>query len=484
MRRKGEKGKRRKGKGALCRFQSRSLLLTIVVPFILLLFALSLFSLFSPLFWSPALADGDPKRLSAATREDRLKIFDEVCQIIRERYYDPTFHGLDWQSVNATFRPLAAEARDTAELYAVLRRMLSRLGDAHTRIYAPGECADWRRQCFVTVGVTVREIAGEIIVVNTERESEAERRGVRAGDRVVSIDGQPVETVFAVLLEEQTGTSSITAARAQATAKLFHGPLNSFVAVGFARDGEHEKTVRLQRILHVRPIIFRMRRIGDYGLVHFNAFTQETAVEFMRALRGELRGVRGIILDLRNNGGGEAEAMTDIASVFLPRGTSMGRFTDREGRIAFEPQTRAAMLLSADMVTSFRGPVIILTGAKTASAAEIFVAALKEAQRAIIIGEDTCGCVLGIRRRHPLPDGGRLDISEMNYHTAGGARLEGSSVMPDERITPGRHDFQAGRDRAVERAIETIKRMGEKGKRGKGEIGKGEWEKGDRERGN
>jgi C-terminal processing protease CtpA/Prc len=82
---------------------------------------------------------------------------------------------------------------------------------------------------------------------------------------------------------------------------------------------------------------------------------------------------------------------------------------------------------------------------------------LREARRASVVGEATCGCVLGIRERHTLPDGGVLDISEMDYHTAGGTRLEGAGLRPDVEVTPAREDLRRGRDRALERAVEMLK---------------------------
>src|ERR1700754_3019750 len=88
-----------------------------------------------------------------ATREERLRIFDEVWEQVRERYFDPTFGGVDWQEARGDLRPLAADARDASELYAVLRRMLGRLHDPHTRVFAPGDGTDWRVQRYVSVGV-------------------------------------------------------------------------------------------------------------------------------------------------------------------------------------------------------------------------------------------------------------------------------------------------------------------------------------------
>ncbi len=202
-----------------------------------------------------------------------------------------------------------------------------------------------------------------------------------------------------------------------------------------------------------------MRRgAGGIGVAVLNSFTQTTAMDFVRSLAsGKLRGVRALVLDLRNNGGGEAEAMTEIASAFLPPGESLGRFTDRAGRVTVEPHTRAAMLFAPDSIKSFDGPLIILTSERTSSAAEIFVAAMRERGRAKIIGANTCGCVLAIRRSHILPDGGQLDISEMDYRTAAGTRLEGAGVAPDEIITLDRKDIRAHRDRAIKRAMEMLK---------------------------
>jgi C-terminal processing protease CtpA/Prc len=115
------------------------------------------------------------------------------------------------------------------------------------------------------------------------------------------------------------------------------------------------------------------------------------------------------------------------------------------------------MMLAAETISRFTGSLAVLTSERTASAAEIFVASLKDERRATVIGVTTCGCVLAIRRRHALPDGGELDVSEMDYRTSNGIRLEGAGVEPDETVAPDLSDFRAGRDRALERAVERLK---------------------------
>jgi carboxyl-terminal processing protease len=393
----------------------------------------------------------------ASTPEGRLRIFDDVWEQVSERYFDPSFHGVDWGGLRAELRPRAAEARGEAELYALLRRMLGSLRDPHTRVYAPGESTDWRVHRYVSVGVGVRELSGQIVVTDVERNSQARRAGVRAGDAVVALDGEPVMSLVTRRLSEQNAPASASA-RLVAVTHLFDGAPDSYVLVTFARPGEkRERETSLRREPRLRLPSFDVDE-EEHGvrLVRFNIFTPEVAAQFARALKGELRGARALVIDLRDNGGGETQSMADLASTLLPAGLSLGRFTDRTGSVWLEPYTRAALVSTPDAFERFGRPVVLLTGARTASAAEVFAASLRETNRASVIGEATCGCVLGIRRRHRLPDGGVLDVSEMDYHTAAGTRLEGAGLRPDVTVEPTREDLRHGRDRALERALEIL----------------------------
>lgn len=393
-----------------------------------------------------------------STTEARLRIFDEVWGQVSERYFDPDFQGVDWQEARRQLRPLAAEARGRVELYAVMRRMLGLLRDPHTRVFAPGESADWRVQRYVSVGVSVRELGDQVVVTDVERDSAAEEAGLRAGDAVLALDGEPAAALVARRVAERGGGVS-PSTRLIAAAHLFEGERDTTVRLTYARPGERRaREAVLRREPRTRLPSFEVRGQGDgVRLVRFNIFTPEVAALFTRALRDELKGARALVIDLRDNGGGEAESMADLASTLLPAGLSLGRFTDRAGAVRLEPHTRAALLSTADSFERFRRPVVLLTNARTASAAEVFAAALRESNRASVIGEATCGCVLGIRRRHRLPDGGVLDVSEMDYHTAGGTRLEGTGLRPDVTIEPTRETLRRRQDRALERALEILK---------------------------
>ncbi|MBV9957834.1 MAG: hypothetical protein JO360_05400, partial [Acidobacteria bacterium] len=251
--------------------------------------------------------------------------------------------------------------------------------------------------------------------------------------------------------------STVAAARLRAMATLFEGAEGSLVKVSWTDKDGKEHAASLRRDWHAREITLSVRRQGEVGVISFDAFTSSVAVEFLRALKTSLRGVRGLVIDLRGNGGGEAEAMAEMASAFLAGGQSLGRFTDRAGRVALEPHARTRMLYGADEIERNGLPLVLLTSERTASAAEIFTAALREAGRATVVGTNTCGCVLAIRRRHQLPDGGVLDISEMDYRTAAGTRLEGSGIAPDERVLVERKDLFNDYDRALALALKLLK---------------------------
>lgn len=465
MRGRGEKGKRVRGRASetLQRVDRRSMRLhTRSLPLVLLallVFALSPLPLLPSSPFPPSFADSSP--VSTATREGRLAVFDDAWETIRDRYYDPKFNGLDWQALRAEFRPLAADAPGAQEFYGVLRRMIYALQDSHTRVFPPDEKFDWQHPRAVTVGISIREVEGQPTVFAVDKGSEAERAGLRAGDILTKIDGRAAIELFAQKLKEQNGSEARASARLRAMAAIASGAAGSTVQIAWKDWNGREHAATLKRAWREFDTSLTVRQLRDgYALVEFGAFTQTATLDLMRLLRGRLRKARGLVLDLRGNGGGEAEAMAEMASAFLPLKKSLGQFIDRNGRIALEAETRDALLFSPTRITRTGIPLIILTSERTSSAAEIFAAAMIERGRATVIGTNTCGCVLAIRRRHMLPDGGELDVSEMDYRTAKGTRLEGVGVPPDETVTLERSDLHAQIDRAVERAIERLKTMG------------------------
>lgn len=421
-------------------------------PFVVLLIAL-LVSQFAFTHVARAVRD-DATVVSTATVEGRLAVFDDVWETIQDRYYDPKFHGIDWQAKRATFRPAAARASNAQEFYDVLRQMIASLKDAHTRVYSPDEKFDWWSPRFVTVGLTVREVEGAPTVIQIEPNSAASKTDIRQGDVIVSVDDVPVAKFVAQRMRN-IGLVDEGNIRHRVIANLFDGTSGTNVKIGWlTRNGKHKSTV-LQRYWSQRNLGFNNQRKGKIAILRLDAFTQSVALEFSKNLPAVVEGAEGIVLDLRGNGGGDAEAMADVASLFLDEGTNLGRFADRSGA-AFELQTFPKRLWRSSAVAPIKLPLVVLTSENTSSAAEILAATLQAKGRAQVIGSGTCGCVLAIRNRHALPDGGVLDVSEFDYKTATGVRLEGAGVKPDKIISLTRGDVYSKHDRSLERAIKLL----------------------------
>lgn len=394
----------------------------------------------------------DSSLVSTATVEGRLAVFDDVWETIQERYYDPKFHGIDWQAKRNVFRPAAARANGTQEFYEVLRQMIASLKDAHTRVYSPDEKFDWWNPRFITVGLAIREVEGAPTVIQVEPGSAAAETDIRPGDVITKIDDVSVAGLLAKRAE---------AMRSRTVANIFEGPAGTAVKVEWSTRNGKQKSGLLQRYWSQRQLGFSNQRKGKIAVLRIDAFTQTVALEFSKSLPDVLEGATGIILDLRANGGGDAEAMADIASLFLDEGINLGKFADRSGA-SFELQTYSKRLWRLPNVSPVKLPLVVLTSETTSSAAEILAAALQSKGRARVIGTGTCGCVLAIRNRHALPDGGVLDVSEFDYRTAGGVRLEGAGITPDHVIPPRRGDIYSRRDAALESAKEILSRKGAK----------------------
>jgi carboxyl-terminal processing protease len=396
----------------------------------------------------------DSSLVSTATVEGRLAVFDDAWETIEDRYYDPKFHGIDWQAKRAQFRPAAARAASTHEFYEVLRQMIASLRDAHTRVYSPDEKFDWWSPRFVTVGLMTREVEGVPTVIYVESGSPASQTDIRQGDVIVSVDDIPVAE-FVNRRLQASGLSHDAEARFRTIGSLFDGQAGTTVKVGWSgRNGKHKSAV-LQRYWTQRLLGFTNERKEKIAILRLDAFTQTVALDFSKSLPEVLDGAEGIILDLRFNGGGDAEAMADVASLFLEDGINLGKFADRSGA-SFELQTFSKRLWRIPRMSSIKLPLVVLTSESTSSAAEILVAALQAKQRARVIGTATCGCVLAIRSRHALPDGGVLDVSEFDYRTAAGLRLEGSGIKPDTLMKLTRTDIYSRRDAALELAKEIL----------------------------
>ncbi|MEO6727131.1 MAG: S41 family peptidase [Blastocatellia bacterium] len=400
--------------------------------------------------WPPAASAQQAS--GALAREERVRVFEQVWRAINDNYYDKSFRGVDWRQQRELFRSQIELATSGAEFYRVLRQMIGKLGDAHTRIYSPEDGFDRYRPSGLTVGLIVRRIESQPIVTWVDPDSEAAKFGIRSGFAVSEVDGEPIEKVLQRLRRDIGESSTSTSLELQSFDKLFHGPRDVPVAATFV-DGEGEqKTVSLvrhytefQRRVTARQLPYKI------GYIELTGFGPEIERDFDLAMQ-QMQGTRGLILDLRNNGGGFVTTVAQIASYFFPEETDLGEFITRYGR-STRRRTRAVRNI-------YREPLIVLVSSRSASGSEIFAAAMQERKRASIVGTNptTCGCLLGVSRTLRLSDGGKLNISDTDYRTAQGRRIEGLGVKPDQQIDLRITDLIAGRDRTLEESVDLLGR--------------------------
>jgi len=385
-------------------------------------------------------------------REERVKLFDQVWRLIYDNYYDRDFRGINWREQRDAFRPVAESAANNSEFYRTLRQMIGKLGDAHTRIYSPEDGFDRYRPSGLSVGLIVRQVEGKPVVTWVEPGSEAARQGIRPGFVVAEVNGDPVKTVLQRLREEFGDSSTSIASELQSYDRLFYGPRDTTLTAAFV-DGEgRRKSVELiRRYTEFQRRVVTRQLSYKVGYIELTGFGPEIERDFDQAMQ-QMQGTQGLILDLRNNGGGFVTTVTQLASYFFAEETDLGEFITRFGR---STRRRTVKLRNV-----YREPVIVLVGSRSASGAEIFAAAMQERKRALVIGSNpaTCGCLLGVSRTIKLPDGGKLNISDTDYRTAFGRRIEGIGVKPDQQIETRISDLIASRDRVLEEAVESLGR--------------------------
>lgn len=168
----------------------------------------------------------------------------------------------------------------------------------------------------------------------------------------------------------------------------------------------------------------RMTRLeGGLLLLAFDQFDPGDDRWIRRSI-AETPDLRGVILDLRDNGGGRDDVLDRIAGLFTPRRELLVRLT---GKRAIEETTRGAG------PNAYGGPLAVIVGPDTASAAEILAFFLDENGRAFTVGEQSAGAVAG-GVDYGLPGGGRLTVAEYDVRTANGTRLEGAGFTPRYRV--------------------------------------------------
>ncbi|MFD5711378.1 S41 family peptidase [Streptomyces pharetrae] len=306
----------------------------------------------------------------------------------------------------------AAAARAVAEGASPLEaaeRAVSRSGDRWDAVYSPGEYEEFEEAldgAYTGVGLSARrERAGRIEVTEVAAGSPAADAGIRAGDRLRSIDGRPVDG--------RPVTEVVSLLRGDAT----DAPAGTPVRLGLER-GTRAWSLTLRRArLSTDSVTVRTLPDGD-TLIEIGAFTKGSGDTVRDAVRRAPRD-NGIILDLRGNPGGLVTEAVTTASAFLDGGLVATYDVDGEQRA-----------LHAEPGGDTARPLVTLVDGGTMSAAELLTGALQDRGRAVVVGSRTFGKG-SVQMPSRLPDGSVAELTVGHYRTPSGRGVDGRGITPD-----------------------------------------------------
>ena len=301
-------------------------------------------------------------------------------------------------------------------------RVLSRGQDPYALFYSPDGYESFQELTtgqFSGIGVWLKQKGTDLEIVSVLPATPALQAGLARGDVVESIDGRPVV--------DMTVDEAVA---------LIKGRAGTKVRLGVERDGRSLRFTITRRSIELPNLVSRVtaRHLGYIRLLGF-------ARGAGRQLRSEVRelterGAEGIVLDLRDNGGGLFSEGIDVASVFIDEGKI----------VTYKARSQPEKVYEARGEAFERIPLVVLVNEGTASTSEIVAGALQDRDRAVVVGEETYGKG-SVQEVFPLSDASALKLTTGAYFTPSGRNISGSGIEPDVEVDSSRI---AQRQRAVE----------------------------------
>ncbi|MBQ6968958.1 MAG: S41 family peptidase [Synergistaceae bacterium] len=327
-------------------------------------------------------------------------------------------------------------AKEDDLLHGAARGMVEAWKDPYTRFVSPSQLKDEEIELegkYGGLGMYIGDRDGQILVISPMEDSPAERAGLKTKDQIVKVDNDVV-----------IGWTS------DRVVQKLRGEPDTKVTVWVRREGEDELlSFEITReIIKLHSVRYEMLS-DDIGYLKLTQFKHNTADESRNAVRDMMKkGMRALILDLRNNGGGLLDASVKISSLFLRD----GMIVETKGR-----SERSNEKYYADKNYYLTNvPMTVLINGGSASASEIVAGALNGRGRAKLIGEKSFGKG-SVQTLFPLTDGSGIYVTIARYYTPSGKVIDHVGLEPDIEVK-GDPDRDKSKDVQLQRAIAEVKK--------------------------
>lgn len=398
-------------------------------------------------------APGDPKTVSTdglevwrEPREEWAEIFAEVWRRFRDFFYVENMHGYDWQALREQYEPLLEDVGHRSDLNYVISEMIAELSVSHAYI-AGGDYDVPDRPDVALPGAwfELDEAAGRYRISRVLEGDNQDPRyrspleeigvDVREGDYVLAIDGEELlggDNPYRLLRFKGDRPVELT---------LNSRPtLEGSRKVSFEPIGNEDNLLYLDWVSANRERVDRLTG-GRVGYLHIPDMGGDGIWEFIKHFYGQIR-KEGLVIDVRNNGGGNVSAMLLERLQRQLLATQYARTSDFPGTYPG---------------TVFHGHLVCVMNENSASDGDIFPAMFKQAGLGPLIGKRTWGGVIGISGRGPLIDGGQVFVPEFGFVSKEGEWvIEGHGVDPDIEVDNDPKSLLEGRDPQLERAVDVI----------------------------
>lgn len=375
-----------------------------------------------------------------ARRGEAEEMLKNIASDVRDHYYDPTFHGIDWDAAVAKAQQKIAQSNSfTADMFTIAD-LLNQFGDSGLRFMPPPHPYS------TDFGWHGTMIGDRCYVVGVRPGSDADKKGLRTGDEIIAMNGrvltreniEDITYVYSTLLG-QTTEDLLVQGPAGAQRKLtLEAKTHSIVirpyTFGTVRPSNFYWDEWLQdrrwesRFVDLNSDI-TIFKLGDLNLSLW-----------IDSFRSQTHNRHGLILDLRYNGSGDVGALKSLAGVLFNKEIMIGYQVERK---------KSKPMMSEIEPDPFTGKLVVLVNANTSGAAEMFARLVQIEKRGIVIGDRTAGIGGGIvdAYRHDntgLPYGVIVPIAQFNM--SDNENLDHRGVTPDELLVPTAADLAAGRD--------------------------------------